>query len=169
MEGLYVEIWNNGRGPTLGKRWWVHIWTRWFLGASDSHEEPARHVCGQDMWVYSSEERYRPKFQICGSPAHGGYAKGGGTDGNAITEEDGMVGNSQLLVEQMKMTLQRRQGRTGKEAAGWKERIPETAGKRGLYSMDGESALPHRRERCGSFLPQEREERLGTRIPVCQS
>lgn len=38
-----------------------------------------------------------------------------------------------------------------------KERIPEKAGKHGLYSMDGGSALSHGRRRCSSFLPQERK------------
>lgn len=28
---------------------------------------------GDSMWVWSSEERSRREFQICGSPARGGY------------------------------------------------------------------------------------------------
>lgn len=70
-----------------------------------------------------------------------------------------MAGNSQLLVKQMKMTLQRRQGRTGKEAAGGKERkgflrrqesMGSTAWMEGLPSLTGGGdAAPscHRKER----------------------
>lgn len=54
----------------------------------------------------------------------------------------------------MKMTLQRRQ-RTGRDAAAESDRSPEKAGKGGLQSMDGESALQMGGRGTAHLQPQE--------------